>query len=158
MAASGPDVELQLVSEETDVPTAQTVRAWLSLACTHAGRADAGAITVRIVDEAESQALNASYRDKDYPTNVLSFPAEAVEGLPPELQDELGDLVICAPVVSREAGEQGKQTADHWAHMLVHGTLHLLGYDHIDDADAAKMEALERKILADRGISDPYGA
>ena len=101
----------------------------------------------------EGQSLNHTYRGKDYATNVLSFPAD----LPPELDlPLLGDLVVCAPVVAREATEQHKQLNAHWAHMVIHGCLHLLGYDHIDDAEADEMEALERELLAQLGIADPY--
>ncbi|SFT46166.1 rRNA maturation RNase YbeY [Halomonas saccharevitans] len=110
-------------------------------------------LTVRFVDAEESQALNRDYRGKDRPTNVLSFPFESPPGIELPL---LGDLVICHPVVVREAGEQDKPTHPHYAHMVIHGTLHLLGYDHLDDAEAEIMEALEREILASLGIADPY--
>ncbi len=110
-------------------------------------------LSIRIVDEAESAELNSRYRGKAGPTNVLSFPAD----LPPELElPLLGDLVICAPVVRREAVEQDKAEIAHWAHMTVHGTLHLLGYDHIEDAEAEIMEALETAILEKLGFADPY--
>jgi probable rRNA maturation factor len=110
-------------------------------------------VSVRIVDTEEGQALNLQYRGRDYATNVLSFPVE----LPPGVNLPLiGDLVICAPVVAREAAEQGKKPADHWAHLTIHGTLHLLGYDHIDEAEAETMEALETRVLAGLGIADPY--
>ncbi|MFC3853652.1 rRNA maturation RNase YbeY [Salinispirillum marinum] len=112
-------------------------------------------LTVRLVDNSESQALNARYRQKDKPTNVLSFPFEA----PPEFTEDpdyLGDLVVCLPVVNDEAIAQGKPELHHWAHMVIHGTLHLLGYDHIDDADAEEMEDLERELLAALNIPDPY--
>lgn len=114
-------------------------------------------LDIRIVSEIESQALNRDYRGKDKPTNVLSFPAE----LPPELIAELdevplGDLAICAEVVAREAVEQGKPLLAHWAHMTVHGVLHLLGHDHIEEADAARMEPLEIAILAELGVDNPY--
>ena len=114
-------------------------------------------LDIRIVSEAESQALNRDYRGKDTPTNVLSFPAE----LPPELLAELdevplGDLAICAEVVAREALEQDKPLLSHWAHMTVHGVLHLLGHDHIDQADAARMEPLEIAILTKLGWDNPY--
>jgi len=108
---------------------------------------------VRIVDEPEMRELNARYRHKDYPTNVLSFPAELPPGVDVPL---LGDIVICAPVVNREATEQHKAPRAHWAHMLVHGTLHLLGHDHERERDAAVMEALERRILAGLKFPDPY--
>ena len=110
-------------------------------------------VTVRIVDEAESNELNLTYRGKDKPTNVLSFPFEAPPGLELPL---LGDLVICRQVVEREAEEQGKPLMAHWAHMVVHGSLHLLGYDHIDDEEAEEMEQLERDIMQELGFADPY--
>ena len=110
-------------------------------------------MTVRIVDEDESQTLNATYRDKDKPTNVLSFPFEAPPGVELPL---LGDLVVCKQVVEDEAVEQNKLLSHHWAHMLVHGTLHLLGYDHINDDEAEHMESLEVQILNSLGIDDPY--
>lgn len=110
-------------------------------------------LTIRFVDAEEGRTLNRDYRGKDYATNVLSFPVE----LPPGVKLPLiGDLVICAPVVAREAKEQGKPARNHWAHMTVHGVLHLLGYDHIDDDEAEAMEALETRILAGLGIDDPY--
>jgi probable rRNA maturation factor len=111
-------------------------------------------VVIRIVDEAESRQLNRDYRGKDRPTNVLSFPFEGPEHLPME---SLGDLVICAPVVEREAAEQGKSLEAHWAHMVVHGVLHLRGYDHLDDAEAEEMEGREVVILAALGYPDPYG-
>lgn len=117
----------------------------------------AGAVTLRIAAADEVQALNRDYRDKDKPTNVLSFPSE----LPPELaaqidETELGDIIICADVVAAEASEQGKALNAHWAHMVVHGMLHLQGYDHIEDSDATEMEALEIRILAGLGFANPY--
>ncbi len=112
-----------------------------------------GEVCIRIVDAEESQSLNAEYRGKDKPTNVLSFPFEVPPGIPVTL---LGDLVICAEFVAAEAEEQEKALFDHWAHMVVHGTLHLLGFDHINDDDAEEMEALERTLLARLNIADPY--
>lgn len=110
-------------------------------------------LSIRLVDEQESQELNSHYRHKNSPTNVLSFPCE----LPPEVElDLLGDLVICVQVVEREAREQGKSAHAHWAHMVVHGCLHLLGYDHIDDVEAQEMEALETAILAELDFPPPY--
>ena len=109
------------------------------------------------VDEAEAQRYNREYRNRDYATNVLSFPAELPEGLPEEFrQSLLGDLLICAPVVTREAREQQRPEVDHWAHLTVHGLLHLLGYDHEQPGDAVVMESLETEILQKLGISDPY--
>ena len=107
----------------------------------------------RIVDEAEGRALNERWRGRDHATNVLSFPAELPPGVALPL---LGDLVVCAPVVAREAAEQGKAEADHWAHLVIHGTLHLLGFDHETEAEATVMEDLERALLAGLGIGDPY--
>ena len=112
-------------------------------------------LAVRIVDEGEGRALNARWRNRDRPTNVLSFRAD----LPPEIElPLLGDLVLCAPVVLREAAEQGKRARDHWAHLVIHGVLHLLGMDHQDDFEAEVMERREREILATLGIDDPYDA
>lgn len=110
-------------------------------------------LTIRLVQIEESHALNFEYRGKDKPTNVLSFPFEAPPEVPIEL---LGDLVICAPVVNQEANEQHKPAINHWAHMVIHGCLHLLGYDHIKDDEADIMENLERQIMATLGFPDPY--
>ncbi|MDC9580166.1 rRNA maturation RNase YbeY [Xenorhabdus sp. PR6a] len=110
-------------------------------------------VTIRVVDEAESHDLNLTYRGKDKPTNVLSFPFEA----PPEIElPLLGDLIICRQVVEKEAKEQKKTVEEHWAHMVVHGSLHLLGYDHIEDDEAEEMESLETEILKKMGYPDPY--
>lgn len=118
-----------------------------------AGRTDNAGLCIRIVDEAESADLNARYRGKSGPTNVLSFPCDAeVPGSRP-----LGDLVICAPLVAAETVAQGKTPAAHWSHLVVHGVLHLLGFDHIGDHDAGTMESEERAILAGLGYPDPYG-
>ena len=135
------------------VPAAASFRRWVEAALKGARRRKAAEVAIRIVDTDEGLALNRQYRGRDYATNVLSFPAELPPGVDLPL---LGDLVICAPVVNREAAEQGKKPVDHWAHMTVHGTLHLLGYDHIEDAEAEAMESLETRILAGLGISDPY--
>ncbi|ACD58516.1 conserved hypothetical protein, putative [Xanthomonas oryzae pv. oryzae PXO99A] len=130
-------------------------RKWVAAALK--GRIREADLAVRVVDEKEGCSLNHHYRGKDYATNVLSFPAELPEGLPKGIKMPLlGDLVICAPVVAREAAEQGKSLAAHYAHLTVHGTLHLLGWDHDDDKEADAMEQLEREILADLGIDDPY--
>ncbi|MDC9593092.1 rRNA maturation RNase YbeY [Xenorhabdus sp. IM139775] len=110
-------------------------------------------VTIRVVDEAESHDLNLTYRGKDRPTNVLSFPFEA----PPEIElPLLGDLIICRQVVEKEAEEQQKTVEEHWAHMVVHGSLHLLGYDHIEDDEAEEMESLETELLEKMGYPDPY--
>lgn len=141
---------------EDEVPSEDALRSWALAAL--AGQAAHGELVIRIVEAPESQALNAQYRGKDKPTNVLSFPAEP---LPPEfaeLADEqaLGDLVVCAAVVAAEAHEQGKTLEAHWAHMLIHGCLHLLGHDHVESDEAERMEDLERKLLAELNFSDPY--
>jgi probable rRNA maturation factor len=137
----------------TGVPSAASFRQWVNAALAGAKRRRQAELSIRIVDAAEGRELNRDYRGKDYATNVLSFPAE----LPPGVQLPLiGDLAICAPVVAREAAEQGKPPRHHWAHMTVHGVLHLLGYDHIVDAEAEAMEALETRILTRLGIPDPY--
>ena len=112
-------------------------------------------VAISIVAVDESQARNAQWRDKDTPTNVLAFPAPDMPG-PPGAPVPAGDIVICAEIVSREARDQGKAPAAHWAHMVVHGTLHLMGYDHIEEEDAAVMEAAERRALAALGFEDPY--
>ena len=114
-------------------------------------------VTVRVVDEQEGATLKSDYRGKAGPTNVLAFPAEMPPIPPAELDElELGDLVICLGVAEQEAVEQGKSTAQHLAHLTVHGTLHLLGFDHIEEADAEAMEALERRVLEGLGLPDPY--
>lgn len=133
------------------LPAAGTLRAYAEAAL--AGRREDGELSVRIVDADEGRALNRDYRDKDYATNVLSFAAELPPGVPLPI---LGDLVLCAPVIAREAEEQGKPLKHHYAHMLVHGVLHLLGHDHMDEAEAEAMEAIERDVLASLGIPDPY--
>ncbi|UGB38992.1 rRNA maturation RNase YbeY [Frateuria soli] len=135
------------------VPAPASFRQWVAAALHGAGRRKPAEVAIRIVDAEEGQALNRDYRGKDYATNVLSFPAELPSGVDLPL---IGDLAICAPVVAREAAEQGKKPRDHWAHLTVHGTLHLLGYDHIRDDEAEAMEALETRILAGLGIANPY--
>ncbi|PKL95654.1 MAG: rRNA maturation RNase YbeY [Gammaproteobacteria bacterium HGW-Gammaproteobacteria-8] len=118
--------------------------------------AEAG-ICLRIVDEAEGRALNLQWRGKDYATNVLSFPGQHPPGLPAEAAPALfGDVVLCAPVIAREAALQDKPLQDHWAHLVVHGVLHLRGFDHIEADKAAAMEALECRLLSQLGIADPY--
>jgi probable rRNA maturation factor len=147
------DVAVGYAAPRKGVPASASFRRWIEAALKGAKRRKASEVSVRIVDTEEGQALNLQYRGRDYATNVLSFPVELPPGVDLPL---IGDLVICAPVVAREAAEQGKKPADHWAHLTVHGTLHLLGYDHIDEAEAETMEALETKILAGLGIADPY--
>lgn len=150
-------LSLQKAVTGKDLPKSADFRAWLNVAMTVAGYQHASEILIRLVDEDESQALNLQYRAKDKPTNVLSFPSdlpnEVLESLP---RAPLGDIVICAPVVEAEAREQGKTLSAHWAHMTIHGVLHLLGFDHIDDAEAEEMEALEVQAMALLGYDNPY--
>ena len=151
------DVAVSYALPRAGLPAAASFRKWVKAAVDRAGRRFDSEVAIRIVDAAEGQAMNLQYRHKDYATNVLSFPAEVPEGLPEDFDfPQLGDLVICAPVVAREAAEQGKALDDHYAHLTVHGVLHLLGFDHIEDDEAEEMEALERRILAGLGIADPY--
>lgn len=147
-------LDLQIACAATTLPSEQQLNDWVLAALLGADfHQTETELTIRIVDEAEIQALNLDYRGKDYATNVLSFPAD----LPEELNIPLlGDLVICSPVIAREAIEQHKTLDAHWAHMVIHGTLHLLGYDHIDDDEAEIMEALETVILNKLGYADPY--
>jgi len=154
------EVEVAFATRAGAAAPAAAMRGWVAHAVNGSGRAPAGGaeVSVRVVDEAESRSLNARYRGKDRATNVLSFPSGAIAGLPAGQPVPLGDIVVCAAVVAREAREQGKKEPDHWAHMLLHGTLHLLGFDHEDSAEAAEMEALETQLLADMGISDPYAS
>ena len=135
------------------LPAATSFRRWVEAALRGAKRRKAAELAIRIVGADEGRALNRDYRGKDYATNVLSFPVELPPGVALPL---IGDLAICAPVVQREAAEQGKAERDHWAHLTIHGVLHLLGYDHVDERDATIMEALETRILASLGIADPY--
>jgi probable rRNA maturation factor len=153
-------LDVQIASDAPDVPAADDIRQWLIAAYDRAQfAADRDVeIAVRVVDEDEIRTLNRDFRQQDMPTNVLSFPAAMIEGLPQDQALMLGDIVVCASIVRAEAAEQGKPIADHWAHMLVHGTLHLLGYDHMTELEAAKMEGLESQILIEHGIADPYGA
>ncbi|QSA98202.1 rRNA maturation RNase YbeY [Methylococcus sp. EFPC2] len=143
------EVEIQNASASADVPSEDEFRRWAATAV----QRDAAEIVIRVVDEDESAELNEQYRHKAGPTNVLSFPFEAPPGVDTDI---LGDLVICAPVVEREAGEQGKTPAAHWAHMVVHGVLHLQGYDHIEEAEAERMEAEEVALLRGLGYGNPY--
>jgi probable rRNA maturation factor len=137
------------------IPAPASFRKWVNAALD--GRLRQADLAIRIVDTREGRALNRHYRGKDHATNVLSFPAELPEGLPKNVKlPLLGDLVICAPVVAREAREQKKPLAAHYAHMTVHGALHLLGWDHEDAREADCMEQLEREILATLGFADPY--
>jgi probable rRNA maturation factor len=145
-------IDIESNSQSQQIPALAELERWISAALQSQKLEDAE-VSLYIVDEDESQQLNSQYRSKDYPTNVLSFPADIPEEVGVPL---LGDLVVCAPVVEREAQEQGKTLAAHWAHMLVHGSLHLLGFDHIDDTEADEMEALETAIITGLGYPAPY--
>jgi probable rRNA maturation factor len=138
-------------SERLAVPAEAQFDSWVRRVL--AGRLDEVQLTIRITDESEIRELNATYRGKDKPTNVLSFPFEAPPGVELPL---LGDIIICAQVVAAEAQAQGKPLEAHWAHMVIHGTLHLLGYDHIDEAEAEQMEGLEIELLTGLGYANPY--
>lgn len=145
------ELDIQNASGDAAIPSDGAFAAWIGAAL--AGEREHAEVSLRIVDSAEITALNHQYRDKNYATNVLSFPAD----LPAELGlPLLGDIVICAEVVAREALEQHKPPAAHWAHMVVHGTLHLLGYDHIDDGEAEVMEGREIEILDRLNFPNPY--
>ena len=150
---TGPRVSVENASREPGVPAESEFQRWTDAAL--AGRRPEAELAIRIVDETEGAELNATYRHKQGATNVLSFPAELPAGVPLPV---VGDLVICAPVVAREALEQHKPLEAHWAHLVVHGCLHLLDFDHEEEAEAAEMEALERSILAGMGYPDPYAA
>jgi len=146
------ELDLQLaVEQESGLPTQADFQLWLDK--TVSLFQPQAEVTIRVVDEQESHQLNHEYRGKDKPTNVLSFPFEAPPGVEIDL---LGDLIICRQVVEREAEEQNKPLQSHWAHMVVHGSLHLLGYDHIEDDEAEEMESLETEIMQSMGFEDPY--
>jgi len=153
------DLQLQFASQSKKLPEPKRMEDWVRQSCPDQDQVSVG---IRIVDEEESAQLNEQYRNKQGATNVLSFPFES-PFLPDDLdedeenfEDFLGDLVICAPVVEVEAEQQGKSLEAHWAHMVVHGVLHLQGYDHIETAQAEQMEDIERHILEELGFSDPY--
>ena len=150
-----PRIETQYAVCDERTPPKSAFHYWADIALTD--REGPTAVTIRVVDENESRTLNREYRDRDRPTNVLSFPFDAPPGVPAETTGYLlGDLVICAAVVEREAAEQGKNPVAHWAHMVVHGILHLCGHDHQTEAEAENMEARERVILERLGFGDPY--
>lgn len=143
-------IDLQNDESLTNLPVQQDFETWVNAALVQ--KFDNLEQTIRLVGEAESRALNSQYRAKNAPTNVLSFTVENAY-----LDYEcLGDLVICAPIVEQEAQQQGKPLPAHWAHMVIHGMLHLQGYDHQKAAEADEMEALEAKILSTLGYTNPY--
>jgi probable rRNA maturation factor len=145
------DIEIQAVFKAKNQPDLLQIQCWVDAALDDCEQDTE--IVVRIVDEQESAELNQQYRHKSGPTNILSFPADLPEGIELNL---LGDLVICAPVLEKEAQEQDKLLAHHWAHIIVHGVLHLLGYDHIDETEAELMENKEIAILNKLNINNPY--
>ncbi|KAA0264470.1 rRNA maturation RNase YbeY [Hafnia alvei] len=147
-------LDLQIACENIEgLPAEADFRQWLEAVLPKFQ--EEAEVTIRLVDEAESHELNMTYRGKDKPTNVLSFPFEAPPGIELPL---LGDMIICRQVVEAEAKEQEISLLSHWAHMVVHGSLHLLGYDHIIDEEAEEMEALEAEIMQELGYPDPYAA
>ena len=157
------ELEIQNTIESKNTPSEQNISLWIEKTLELSGSTNNDPeLTIRIVSLEESQQLNNDFRGKDKPTNILSFPFEIPEGLPDEVLESenmnniLGDLAICEDVVIQEAKEQNKAIENHWAHMVIHGVLHLLGYDHISESDAVIMESLEVKILSDLAIASPY--
>lgn len=144
-------LDVQIACEALNLPSEEQLQLWVTTAL--ASLKNDSELTIRIVESIESQELNHQYRQKSKPTNVLSFPFEVPDGIDINL---LGDLVICSDVVNQEAIEQNKKNHDHWAHLVIHGCLHLLGYDHIEDNEAIEMESLEIKLLSTLGIDNPY--
>lgn len=155
MNAAVVSVHLSLAAglSRRGIPQRATFEYWVIATLAALRRRRSTELSIRIVDANEGRALNLHYRERNYATNVLSFPAD----LPPALKlPMIGDLIICAPVIAGEAQAQEKHLREHYAHMTVHGVMHLLGHDHQTDADADRMEALETRILATMGIADPY--
>lgn len=149
-------VDYQLAEDlepSTELPTSSQVVAWIQGALAHIDYRQSVEVCLRVVTEQESQSLNYTYRNKDSATNVLSFESDIPDYIE---SSHIGDLVICASVVEHEAKTQQKLSVNHWAHMCVHGLLHLLGHDHVAETDALHMESLETAILAELGIGDPY--
>ncbi|MBO66938.1 MAG: rRNA maturation RNase YbeY [Acidiferrobacteraceae bacterium] len=143
-------VDIQVSDDVTDLPDTQRIKKWVTEVFSVLNRSPI-TVTIRIVGEGEMLSLNRRYRGKDHPTNVLSFPFEPIPNI---CTDLLGDIVICAPVVKREALAEKKLISDHWAHMIFHGMLHLCGYHHDDDEEAIEMEALEKKLLSKFGVAN----
>jgi len=151
-------IDIQNTIDSNQIPDIEEMQSWIVCALSKVdAKFEHPEITVRIVSIEESQQLNLEYRGKDKPTNVLSFPFETPEMIPLEELDELlGDLVICEKVVQQEAIDQNKPLQSHWAHLIIHGLLHLLGYDHMEEQQAQQMELLEIHIMQELGFEDPY--
>ena len=145
-------IVVQKAYKISGIPTNKQFLTWLDVVL---GEQNHQTVLIRIVDRTEIQQLNRDYRKQDRPTNILSFPEEQFDGIPDDEQ-LLGELVICAPIIKEEAASQGIDEQAHWAHLVIHGLLHLLGYDHIEDKEAREMERREIEILAELGIADPY--
>ena len=145
------DVDVQFVAQSSQIPDRQSIKMWARTVLADHNKDTE--LVIRVVDEDEGIELNKKWRQSDSPTNVLSFPVSDIEAINHNI---LGDIIICAPVVVREARKQGKSNDAHWAHMVIHGVLHLLGHDHITKEDAGIMETLETDILANLGYADPY--
>jgi len=149
------ELDIQRATTAENIPDDDQFQLWVEAAL--GGRPNDFSLAIRIVDEPDGRGLNRQYRNKDYATNVLSFPADLPETLPEEIrQAQLGDLVICAPVVAREAVQQHRPETNHWAHLVIHGVLHLLGFNHEAPDEAVVMESLEKEFLAGLGVPDPY--
>lgn len=150
-------LSLQKATSVKSLPSSVEFKTWIGAALTVAGFKKQCEITIRLVDDAESHALNLQYRGKDKATNVLSFASELPEEVLDALAREpLGDMVICVPVVLLETQQQAKTATAHWAHLTIHSTLHLLGFDHVEESEAEEMEALEVIALANLGYANPY--
>ncbi len=151
-------LDVDVACDAVASPSPLEFEQWVSRTLARVNESTSRELSLRIVDEAEIRHLNATYRSKDSPTNVLAFPVtnESLPDWPENLPRPLGDLVLCATVVEREAREQDKPVAAHWAHLTVHGTLHLLGFDHVTATGASEMESLEVEILASGGVANPY--
>lgn len=145
------DIDVLYAIESATYPSVENIQHWAHAALQH--MQTPGALTIKIIAEAEMQALNYTYREKNKPTNVLSFPCNLPQPLRGNL---LGDIAICAPVVEKEANTADKDVMAHWAHLVVHGVLHLLGYNHEQEDEAVVMESLETRIIQDLGFQDPY--
>lgn len=151
MTTAPLDVEFSYGVSSKTVPEESLVSRWVASALGVADRK--GGVGIRVVDLEEGRELNSRYRHKNYATNVLSFPADIPDSVPVDL---LGDLILCGPVIAREALDQNKNENHHWAHMVIHGVLHLCGYDHVEPSQAVEMESMERRALAELGFPDPY--